>query len=221
MKIVVFLGPPGVGKGTQAGFLSMRLGLEHVSTGALLRSEIASGSSLGAKVKAVVESGSLVNDELLFECLESGLMRLSQGTAKVAILDGVPRTLSQVEKLEKALSARGLKVDSVVALTAPVESLVERFAKRWTCTKCSAVESFGSPDAAASATCKKCGSHASFMRREDDAPEAVRKRLSIYHEETAPLVDVYRKKGSLFEVDGLRPPEWVYVDVAPAIVKNC
>ena len=219
MKVVVFLGPPGAGKGTQAGFLSGRLGFEHVSTGALLRSEIAASSALGMRVKAIVESGSLVNDDVLFECLESSLARLEGRKVSHLLLDGVPRTSSQVERLDSVLKAHQLKVDVAVAVAAPVGLLVERFAKRWTCRRCGNVEAFASAEIATGAECRKCQTVSSFYRREDDSPVAVRHRFSVYEAETAPLMNLYRSRGILIEVDGLRAAEWVYVDVASAVVR--
>ena len=219
LKVVVFLGPPGAGKGTQAGFLSGRLGFEHVSTGALLRHEISAHTVLGLKIKSIVEAGGLVNDDVLFECLENSLTRLLRSETSYLLLDGVPRTLSQVERLDVVLKAHSLKVDIAVAVAAPVELLVERFGKRWTCKKCGNVEAFPSTDKAENAVCRKCSSAASFLRREDDSPEAVRNRFTVYESETAPLIGVYRSRELLVEVNGLRAPEWVYVDVASSVLR--
>lgn len=217
MKVVVLLGPPGVGKGTQAGFLSTRLGIWHVSTGTILRNEIASGSTLGCKVKEIVESGALVNDEVLFSCLQSYLDKGGR-TAEILVLDGVPRTLSQVSRLDDSLARLTLKVGAVVALTAPVEALVERFSLRWTCKSCGAVAAFESASLAGGAVCPTCRNVGSFQRREDDTPEAVRKRFGIYNEETSVLLDVYRKRQLLTEVNGLRQAETVYVEVARCVL---
>lgn len=215
-KVVVFFGPPGVGKGTQCGLLAERLGVKHVSTGGLLRAEIGSGSELGRTVKEVVSAGKLVNDELLFSCLGSFLKRSSLDSG-VLLLDGVPRNVPQVSGLDAILSGFGLKVDAVVSLVAPVEMLVERFSKRWTCS-CGQVEAFESEAIAMSAKCQKCSSVGRFSRREDDRPEVVSNRMEIYHNETAPVQALYSKRGKVFEVDGLKPVETVYVGVAKCIL---
>lgn len=213
MKVCVLLGPPGAGKGTQASLLATRLGAAHVSTGLLIRNEIASGSELGRAVKAVVESGQLVSDDLLFNCLNSGLRKIPS-SVPLLLLDGVPRTVSQVDLLDKTLATMSLKVDAAVAVTAPVEKLVDRFSKRWTCSACGTVTSFDSEALAASGQCQSCSKTGSFMRRKDDEPETVRTRFAVYDRETAPLIDVFRKRGLLAEVDGLQAVERVYVDVA-------
>lgn len=219
MKVCVLLGPPGAGKGTQASLLSGRLGGAHISTGLIIRNEIASGSTLGKTVKSVVESGQLVSDDLLFECLNSGLSQLSK-ELPFLLLDGVPRTVSQVSKLDEVLSKLGLKVDVAVAVSAPLERLVERFSKRWTCSSCGNVTSLETEAQAATETCSKCGKVGLFNRRPDDEPEAVRTRFEVYEKETAPLMDIFQKRGLLKQVDGLRPVERVYVDVANQLFAN-
>lgn len=219
MKVVIPFGPPGAGKGTQCELLSKRLGCEHISTGTLIRSEIASASALGKQVKELVEGGSLVNDEMLFACLESRLQKgLFQGTA--LLLDGVPRTLSQVALLDALLPKYGLKVDAVLALVAPTESLVARFAKRWTCSVCSSVASFENEQLAQVATCNNCQSAGTFARRKDDSAEAISKRLEIYQEVTAPILRVYRERGLVSEFDGLKAIEHVYLELGTAVVKK-
>jgi adenylate kinase len=215
-KVVVFFGPPGVGKGTQCGLLAQRLGVSHVSTGGLLRAEIASGSELGSTVKSTVAAGKLVGDDLLFGCLEAFLRRTDVSTG-VLLLDGVPRNVTQVKGLDEVLTRFGLKVDAVVSLVAPVEKLVERFSKRWTCG-CGQVEAFEQGQDPRTFKCQKCSKVGSFSRREDDRPEVVTKRMEIYHSETAPVEALYSQRGQVAHVDGLRSVEAVYVGVAKSIL---
>jgi adenylate kinase len=217
MNVFVFMGPPGVGKGTQSGLVASRLGAEHLSTGLLLRNEIASGSELGKAIKSVVESGALVSDELILSCLDKRLESSKKGDEWL-LLDGIPRTLPQVSGLDIVLAKHDLKVDVVGALVAPLDELVERFSYRWTCSQCGRVESFVDAEVALKTSCLKCGASHSFKRREDDSPVAVRKRFEVYDRETAPVIDVYRKRGILFEVNGLRAVEKVYVQVAHRLV---
>ncbi len=216
-KVFVFFGPPGVGKGTQCGLLAERLGVRHVSTGSIIRAEISAGSDLGRKVKDLVQAGNLVDDALLFSCLKAFLERsdLSEGTL---LLDGVPRTVAQVAGLDGVLSPLGLKVNGVISLVAPVDELVSRFAKRWTCT-CGYVGSFETEAAARGGACPKCSKVGGFSRREDDKPEVVTRRMEIYRSETEPVAAIYRQNGKIREIDGLRAVEHVYLDVAKGIVE--
>lgn len=214
--VSVLFGPPGAGKGTQANLLATRLNAIHISTGNLIRQEIASQSDLGKRVKEVVEAGHLIDDDLLFECFSSCLEKAKENS--FLLLDGVPRTVTQVELLDKALADLGLKVNSVFYVNAEPEKLVERFSKRWTCRKCSFVASFVSEVDAAGSSCPQCGEKDSFYRRKDDAPDAVRTRFSVYENETAPVLDIYKKRSLVVEVDGLLPIEHVYVKLASRLL---
>jgi adenylate kinase len=217
MKVFVFFGPPGVGKGTQCGLLAERLGVRHVSTGSIIRAEISAGTDLGRKVKDLVQAGNLVDDSLLFSCLKAFLERsdLREGTL---LLDGVPRTVAQVSGLDDVLRPMALKVNGVISLIAPVDDLVSRFAKRWTCG-CGYVGSFETESVAQTTACPKCSKLGGFTRREDDKPEVVSKRMEIYRNETEPVAAIYRQNGKIKEIDGLRAVEHVYLDVAKAIVE--
>lgn len=217
MKVVVLFGPPGAGKGTQAGLLASRLGAKHVSTGGILRSQIASGSELGTRIKGIVESGRLVDDDTLFAALEADLTGLKNGT-DILILDGVPRTVSQVSRLDTSLTRLGLSVGKVLYISAPLERLVERFAKRWTCKSCGNVFSFSTKGEAEAATCGACGTKGAMYRRADDAPEAVERRFRVYEEETLPVVEQYQRHNLVRNVDGLQSQELVYVEVAAEVV---
>jgi adenylate kinase len=218
LKVVVLFGPPGAGKGTQSGLLASRLGAHHVSTGGLLRAQIASGSPLGHRIKSIVESGRLVDDSTLFEALEAELASLPMEPEGVLVLDGVPRTESQVERLDSSLALKNLKVDVVLYVSAPVQKLVERFARRWACRACGAVFSLENAEVAASTACSSCDATGSLFRRVDDAPETVERRFRIYEEETLPVVEKYRVRNLVKEIDGLQSPERVYVQVVGHVV---
>ena len=206
MGVVVFLGPPGVGKGTQASYLNDRLGASHISTGALLREEIETRSSLGLEIKDVMARGDLVDDDQLFQCLENKLERVEGLSGKLLLLDGVPRTRSQVTRLDGVLAKHGLKVGLALNLSAPVEQLIERFAMRWSCRQCGQIYSYQSAPVAGH-VCSKCGGSDSLVRRKDDEPESVRHRFKVFEQETAPLVSEYEDRGILRVVNGLGEPE--------------
>jgi adenylate kinase len=142
-------------------------------------------------------------------------MDLSSG---VLLLDGVPRTVSQVGGLESVLEQQKLKVTGVISLVAPVDDLISRFGKRWTCA-CGYVGSFETEHAAHTESCPKCGRVGGFVRREDDKPEVVAKRMEIYRNETEPVAAVYRKSGKICEINGLNFVEHVYLDVARCVME--
>ncbi len=216
-KVFVFLGPPGVGKGTQCSLLVERLGVKHVSTGSIIREEIAAASELGKQVKDLVQGGGLVEDALLFSCLNAFLHRcdLSSG---ILLLDGVPRTVSQVTTLCSVLSGMGLEIAGVISLAASTDELVIRFSKRWTCA-CGNVTSLELEAYANTQACLKCGKVGLFSRREDDQTQVVSRRMEIYRNETEPISEIYRRTGKLREISGLRAVELVYVDVAHCLVE--
>lgn len=219
MKVFVMLGAPGAGKGTQASLIAMRLGAVHISTGALLRDEIKSGSSLGLRVKTIVESGSLVDDLTLFECFEGNLVRAKAAGKKLLLLDGVPRNKSQVRILDEVLGRLGLKVDAAIDFEIPTNVLVARLSNRWTCQKCSAVVS-GNSEGVAPSSCGSCGASYSFARRKDDEPVSVSRRLDVYAAETAPISSIYHESGLLCCIDANQDAEVVYLEVGAVITKK-
>lgn len=171
MRIVLF-GPPGAGKGTQATRISEALGVPHVSTGDMLRAAVASGSELGERVKAVLESGRLVSDELIGETVQARLA--AEDASRGFLLDGFPRTVAQIEILDRILDGSGRKIDKVVMLEASEDVVVERLLGR-----------------------------AAKEGRSDDNEQTIRERLRVYHDQTAPVADVYRQRSVLVEVDGI------------------
>ena len=196
---IILLGPPGAGKGTQAKRLEDKHGLVQLSTGDMLRAERASGSELGRKVQAVMDAGQLVSDDLIIDLIAKRLDGLG---GKGFILDGFPRTVPQAEALDRLLSAKRLKLDSVIEMTVDEAALIDRIAGRFSCAKCGASYHDRNHRPKAEGVCDVCGSK-DFVRRADDKPETVKARLEAYRAQTAPILPYYRKKGVLRSVDGM------------------
>lgn len=200
MIILVLLGPPGAGKGTQAARLTAERGLVQLSTGDMLRAAIADGSELGQRAKAVMAAGELVSDEIV-----NGLIaeRLDVPQSHPGfILDGYPRTQAQAEALDAMLSAKGLHLDHVVELEVDEDALVDRITGRFTCADCGALYHDRSNRPQQDGTCDVCGSH-SFKRRPDDNAETVRTRMGEYRAKTAPILPYYEAKGIVTRIDGM------------------
>ena len=196
---IVFLGPPGVGKGTQAAQLQALLGVPHVSTGNILRAAIQQeGSPLGREVRRFVENGRLVPDDLMGDLIAERLER-KDATAGF-ILDGFPRTLEQVSILEGVLGRLGMVLDRVLMLVVPETEIVRRLSGRRTCPECGTVFHLESRPAAVPGVCDACGS--ALVQRADDTEQVIRERMKVYSDQTLPVADAYRAKGLLVEVDG-------------------
>lgn len=208
MKIVM-LGAPGAGKGTQAQRISDRYGLPHVSTGDIFRANIKGGTELGRQAKSFIDQGQLVPDEITVGML---LDRISQEDCKGGyVLDGFPRTIPQAEALEEALKARGEQLDYAVNVDVPDEAIVSRMSGRRACRGCGATYHIEFAPPKEEGRCDRCGGE--LFLRSDDAPETVRTRLSVYHEQTQPLIDFYHARGLLVNVDGVKPMEQVFADI--------
>ena len=188
----MFIGPPGIGKGTYASAVSKKYGIPHISTGDIFREEIKKGSPLGLKVKEYVSRGELVPDDIVIEVVRRRLSR--EDCEKGFILDGYPRTLRQAEALDEMT-----KIDLVLNFVAPDEVIIERVSGRIICSKCGAIyhERWRPPHKPG--VCDVCGGR--VVKREDDRPEVVKHRLELYRRQFAPIIEYYRRKGLLIDVD--------------------
>ena len=212
-KYIVLLGPPGSGKGTQAAQLRDTLNLPHIASGDLFRYNLNNKTELGLKAKVYMDRGDLVPDDITIAMVTD---RLSHpDCTNGALLDGFPRTLAQAEALDQALAAQGHKISIVPLIAVPDEVVVGRLSGRLICRECQATfHKIFNPFQ----TCPydKCqGEH--LYQRDDDKPETVRSRLTVYWKQTSPLIDYYRDKGVLVEVNGDQPMEAVEADLRAAI----
>ena len=200
MKII-FLGAPGSGKGTHATRVKTELGVPHISTGDIFRENIKGGTPLGVLAKSYIDKGALVPDEVVIKIVADRLSR--EDCKKGFILDGFPRTIRQAEELKKIAD-----IDVVINLVVDDEAIIKRVAGRRMC-RCG--ETYNVAFLNGSNTCAKCGGE--LYQRDDDKEETVKSRLEVYHRETAPLIDYYRKEGLLKDVDGAQGIEKVYADI--------
>jgi adenylate kinase len=207
VKLVIF-GPPSAGKGTQAQKLSKKYGIPQVATGDLLRKAVADKTPLGLKVKSVLDQGKLGPDDLIVQLIKE---RVAKPDCKNGyLLDGFPRTMGQAKELEMMTS-----IDLVLNIVVDFEALVERAVGRRTCPKCSAVYHIKFNPPMNEGICEKCGSK--LIQRDDDKEETVRNRLKVYMEQTAPLIEYYRKKGKLVDIDGSGGIDAVFAQMVDAI----
>ena len=202
---LIFLGPPGAGKGTQAALVSKALGIAHISTGDMFRRAIREQTPTGLDAKRYIDKGELVPDEVVVAMVKE---RLAEPDCQHGyILDGFPRTIDQAEALGKIT-----ELDAVIDIEVPDEHLVRRLSGRRVCSKCSGtyhVSTLNGED------CPKCGTK--LTQRADDAPETVLSRLDVYHKQTAPLIEYYKNKGLLQEVDGAQPLDTVLSSIMSAL----
>lgn len=213
MKYIVLLGPPGAGKGTQAEVISEKTGLAHISSGDIFRENLKAQTELGKLAKGYIDRGALVPDDVTIAMIRDRLMK--PDTKQGALLDGFPRTPVQAEALSEMLASWGGKVDVVPYIAVPPEVLVERLGGRWTCRAQGHVyhEKYNPPKEAG-----KCDIDGSELyQRDDDKPETVKNRIKVYFEQTAPLIEYYRNKGLLVEIDGTQPIDKVTEQMLKAI----
>ncbi|MCR5557066.1 MAG: adenylate kinase [Butyrivibrio sp.] len=208
MKIIM-LGAPGAGKGTQAQMIAEKFNIPHISTGDIFRANIKNGTELGKKAKEFMDKGLLVPDELTVQLL---LDRVANDDCKNGyVLDGFPRTIPQADVLDAELTKLGDKVDFAVNVDVPDENIVRRMSGRRACLKCGATYHIEHIPPKTEGICDKCGSE--LVQREDDKPETVQNRLSVYHEQTQPLIDYYDKKNILRTVDGTKDMQEVFNEI--------
>jgi len=210
---VVLLGLPGAGKGTQAERLAEALGVPHIASGELFREHLDKGTGLGEQARAYIERGDLVPDEVTIGMVAERLSR--PDCAGGFILDGFPRTVAQAEALERVLDQMGTELDVVPLVRVSEEVVLARLAGRWTCRDCGAVYHLLFDPPRQAGLCDACGG--TLYQRPDETPEAHRRRLRVYREQTAPLVDYYRQAGLLVEVDGEQSIEDVQADLQAVV----
>ena len=210
MKIIM-LGAPGAGKGTQAKKIAAKYAIPHISTGDIFRANIKNNTELGQKAKTYMDKGELVPDELVVDLIMDRFKEAD--CANGYVLDGFPRTIPQAEALEAALNAIEQKLDYAIYIDVPDENIINRMSGRRACVGCGASYHVVFNPTKVEGICDACGEK--LILRDDDKPETVKNRLSVYHEQTQPLIEYYSGKGVLKEVDGTQPMD----DVFAAIVK--
>lgn len=208
--VLILLGPPGAGKGTQARMLEEAHGLVQLSTGDLLRAAVAAGTPAGKEAKAVMEAGDLVSDEIVIAILRDRLAE--PDGAKGVILDGFPRTTVQAEALDALLADTGQRINAAISLEVEDAAMVERISGRFTCGSCGEGYHDSFKPTKVDGVCDNCGG-TDMKRRADDNAETVAQRLEAYHAQTAPLIDYYQAKGALHRV----PAMGVIDDIASAL----
>ncbi len=195
---IIFLGAPGVGKGTQAAYVAQKLNLVHIATGDLFRQAIEQETELGMQAKPYVERGVLGPDELTISMV---LERMSAPDCEPGVVfDGFPRNLNQAKALDKALARQAKAIDKVVYIKVSEEELIKRLSGRWVCRNCQTPYHIISSPPKVWGKCDKCGGE--LYQRPDDTVEVVKKRLEVYSTQTAPLIDYYSRAGKLLEIDG-------------------
>lgn len=214
---IVLIGPPGVGKGTQAALLEQRLGLKILSTGVIFRSEIDAETDLGRMAQRYIARGELVPNGVTIEMVAKRLRR-EEIRRKGFVLDGFPRTVRQAEVLEELLVEEEMPLDEVVSLEVDPEVVVKRLSGRIGCTKCGEIYHSINKPPKRDGLCDKCNS--ALLIREDDKAETIRERLRVYAENTAPVIDYYMPKGIVRRVDAGQTPEKVYEDIVAGFNQN-
>jgi len=210
---LILLGPPGAGKGTQAKLLVDRLKIPQVSTGDMLRAAATAGTSLGQQAKQYMDRGALVPDEVINQLVQERVQQPE--CARGYILDGYPRTAVQAKSLREMLLALGLGVDHVLSLEVPTEELVKRLAGRRTCKDCGAMYHVSFSPSKADGRCDACGGRT--YQRDDDREDTVRRRLQVYAEQTAPLIQFYEGLGLLRRVPGTGSVDEIFQRITAAL----
>ncbi len=208
---LVFLGPPGSGKGTQAKILAGKLGILHISTGDVLREAVRNGTDLGRQAKSYMDAGALVPDDIILGMIKEILQKNNSGF----ILDGFPRTAPQAEALDKMLAELKLKLKAAVNLSVSDSEVLKRLLGRFYCEKCGADFNINTRPPKVAGICDKCGGK--LLQRADDSDAVIQNRLKVYREKTKPVEDYYRKQGLLVEIDGAQEFDGVTESILRAI----
>lgn len=208
---IVLMGCPGAGKGTQSAKLQQKFDLQHISTGEVLRKEIASGSELGKKIAGIINNGNLVPDDMMAAMLENIVKKAEKGV----ILDGFPRTVAQAKILDDMMQRLGKNINLVIMIDLPEREVVNRICSRRQCKKCGAIlhVNVESP----LTMCSTCGGE--LYSRPDDTPERAKHRLEVYHKDTLPVKNYYLNSGKYVEVNGDQTPEQVFEDIVQILEK--
>ena len=208
--IILFLGAPGAGKGTQAKIIAKKYHIPHISTGDMFRANIGAKTDLGMKAKEYIDQGVLVPDELVTEML---LDRIKHGDCyKGYVLDGFPRTIPQAKALDRALHDRGDRIEYAIDINVPDEFIVKRMSGRRACSLCGAIYNLDFHPTKEEGICDKC--HGRLILRDDDKPLTVQKRLVVYHQQTEPLIQHYKLQNVLHRVDGTKDIDDVTAQIA-------
>lgn len=206
---LIFMGPPGAGKGTQAEFIKQNYPIPHISTGDMFREAVSKGTEMGLRAKQYMDEGKLVPDEVTIGVVEE---RLGQPDCQQGfLLDGFPRTLVQAEALDRVMANLGRSIEAAIDIYVPDQILVERMSGRISCKECKTVYNLNSHPPATAGVCDKCGGE--LVQRNDDKEETARRRLQVYQEETRPVTDYYLQHGILHRIDGNRDSEAVFADI--------
>lgn len=213
MMKLILLGPPGAGKGTQAKMLTERFAIPQVATGDILRGAVQAGTPLGIQAKGYMDAGTLVPDEVVIGIVRERLQQEDCSTG--FILDGFPRTVAQADALQENLQGLGRQLDRVVSLTVDADALVERLTGRRTCRSCGRGYHVAFDPPRNAQSCDACGGE--LYQRDDDQEETIRKRLTVYEQQTSPLIEYYRHAGLLTELDGMQPIAVVQEQVLTAL----
>lgn len=214
MLRLILLGPPGAGKGTQAEFIAKDFGITQISTGNILRENVKNNTELGKKAKIFMDKGELVPDHIMIELVQN---RVQEPDCKNGyILDGFPRTITQAQGLERALGENG--IDKVIFVNVSDNIIVERLSLRRVCSNCQAVYHLKYSPPQIDNVCDKCG--AELYQRDDDKEETIRNRLKVYRAQTEPLVNYYRNKGIIFEIDGEKTVEEIKNEINKLLLRQ-
>ncbi|MEE8046918.1 MAG: adenylate kinase [Dehalococcoidia bacterium] len=207
---IVLLGPPGAGKGTQARRLADSTGMKHLSTGDILRAEVAAKSELGLLAKGFMDKGDYVPDSHIIAMIQQYI-----GDPAGVLLDGFPRTVVQAKSLDESLEKTGLQIDKVVHMSVDTDELVKRLSTRAICENCQTPYNLESDPPAKAGVCDNCGGE--VIVRDDDKPEAVKNRMKVYQELTAPVLDYYKSRGNVAEIIATGTPDSVFEQLTQAL----